>query len=439
MNALRPRLTRYIPYAPTVRQQAALCCYELELLYGGAAGGGKSDFLLMAALQFADCPDYSAVIFRRTFPQLAANDGLLALAQEWLSPTDAQGAETQNGLPTRWDFPSGAVLRFSHMQTLADRYNHQGARYDFVGFDELTQFLEAMYRYLFSRVRRGAGSPIPPRVRGASNPGGDGHDWVAARFDIPKRRLVNLFRSIPGRLFLPARLDDNPHLDRETYERSLDELDPVTRAQLLEGDWGVRNLGGMIRREWFEIVETAPDRAQRVRYWDRAATVAKPGTDPDWTVGTRYAKAADGTLYVEDVVRFRAGPADTRTRIGQVAALDGKAIPIVLEVEPGSSGKSEFDTTRRSLLEYTVLPDRPTGSKAVRAGPFASASQGGQVKLVRGAWIPDWLDEMDSFPLGSHDDQVDSVSGAHAHLVRSMSWASLNEDFEDDDLDEEAA
>lgn len=426
MSALVPRLTKYIPYPPTIRQQAALAVYDRELLYGGAAGGGKSDWLLMAALQFADCADYSAVIFRRTFAQLSANDGLLPLCQEWLAPTDAQGAESLNGYPTRWDFPSGAVLRFSHLQTLKDRFNHQGPRYDFCGFDELTQFLRLQYTYLFSRQRRADGSTIPLRMRAASNPGGEGHDWVQERFEIPKYPLRNLYTAPKsGRLFLPAKLDDNPHLDQEAYIRSLDELDPVTRAQLLQGDWSVRDLSGMIRREWFDVVETAPERAQRVRYWDRAATVPKEGQDPDWTVGTLYCKASDGTFYVEHVDRFRDGPAETRNRIRQRAQLDGTGIPVLLEIEPGSSGKSEFDTTRRTLPQFTVQPDRPTGKKAERAGPAASAAQGGQVKLVRGDWCSAWLDEMESFPIGAHDDQVDSWSGAHGYVNRGMGWGDL--------------
>ena len=114
--------------------------------------------------------------------------------------------------------------------------------------------------------------------------------------------------------------------------------------------------------------------------------------------------------------RFRDGPAQTRERIKQRAAIDGKRVPIHLELEPGSSGKSEFDTTRREMGGYTVLPDRPTGPKAVRAGPAASAAQGGHVKLVRGEWVSAWLDEMEAFPLGSHDDQVDGWSGAFKKL-----------------------
>lgn len=428
-SALIPRLTKYIPYPPTIRQQAALCMSDQrELLYGGAAGGGKSDWLLMEALQFADCPDYSAILFRRTFKQLADNDALLPLAMEWLSGTDAQGAETMNGYPTRWDFPSGAVLSFSHMQLLGDRFNHQGARYNFVGVDELTQFLLLMYTYLFSRLRRSRESKVPIRMRGATNPGGEGADWVQLRFGIPNDPIKNLHRGPNGRLFLPARLEDNPHLDREEYLKSLDELDPVTRAQLLAGDWSVRNLGGMIKREWFEIVEHAPDAsAQRLRYWDRAATKPKEGTDPDWTVGTLYSKVGD-TYYIEHVDRFRDDPTQSRDRIKQRTVLDGRRIPVHLEIEPGSSGKSEFETTRSELAGYSVHGDRPTGKKPVRAGPCASAAKAGKVKLVRGDWIPAWLDQVDQFPIGAHDDDVDSWSGAHKEISKTMSWSQLNAD-----------
>ena len=145
------------------------------------------------------------------------------------------------------------------------------------GFDELTQFTESQYRYLFSRLRRLQGVDVPVRMRSASNPGGRGHEWVKQRF---------ITEGIEhGRVFIPAALADNPFLDRESYVHSLDQLGVVLRAQLLEGDWSARNSGSMFRREWFKVVDAAPANCAWVRAWDMAATESTDTTDPDWSAG----------------------------------------------------------------------------------------------------------------------------------------------------------
>lgn len=202
-----------------------------EMLYGGAAGGGKTDALLMAALRYVHVPRYSAVIFRRTFPMLDAADGLIERSLHWLMPT---GAKWNSG-KHKWTFPSGATLTFAHLQYYKDVEDHQGAAYQFIGWDELTQFEERQYRYLFSRCRRPKNvdeklSTVPLRIRATSNPGGVGHDWV-------KKRFISKNLAPDQRIFVPAKVADNPSLDQEAYIENLMELDPVTRAQLLHGDW----------------------------------------------------------------------------------------------------------------------------------------------------------------------------------------------------------
>ena len=284
------------------------------------------------------------------------------------------------------------------------------------GFDEATQFSQTQYQYLHSRVRRKEGSEVPGRVRCASNPGGIGHEWVRQRFLIEG--------ATEGRPFIPARLEDNPHLDQVEYERALAQLDPVTRAQLRHGDWEVLAEGRMFRREWMHYVEPGevPPLARQVRYWDLAATEPKPGADPDWTAGARMGVSREGTYYLLDVRRVRQSPQGVEAFIRATAAEDGREVNIHMEQEPGSSGVAVIDHYRRTVLPgFAFYGQRATGDKQTRAAPLSAQLEGGNVVIVRGAWVSAFLDEVCSFPSGAHDDQVDAVSGAFEQLAHTVS------------------
>lgn len=224
----------YVPHDPTPKQKQFLDLTCLEALYGGAAGGGKSDALLMAALMYANTPGYAALLLRRTYTDLSLPGAIMDRSHQWLEGTSAHW----NGTDKRWSFPSGATLTFGYLDSERDRYRYQGAEFQFIGLDELTQFSERAYRYMISRLRRCAGVSVPLRVRGASNPGDIGHAWV-------KRRFID--GDTDGTVFIPASLDDNPHLDREAYTESLNRLDAHTRKQLLQGVWEMDS-GGLVYR-----------------------------------------------------------------------------------------------------------------------------------------------------------------------------------------------
>jgi len=357
----------------------------------------------MAALQFVSEPGYAAIIFRRTYADLSLPDAVMDRAHQWLAGTGAHWSDREK----TWQFPSGATLSFGYLEHENDRYRYQGAAFQFIGWDELTQQAESSYRYLFSRLRRLEGSLVPVRVRGATNPGGVGHEWVRQRF------------LTEGRPFIPSRLSDNPHLDQDEYVRSLAELDPYTRQQLLDGDWFALPPGSKFRREWFPIVDEAP-RGKLVRYWDLAATEPKEGKDPDWTAGALLTER-DGQYWILDITRTRTTPQGVESLIRQTAELDGRAVSIWMEQEPGSSGVNTIDHyARRVLKGFTFRGHRTTGSKEVRANPVSSAAQAGNIALVRAPWINAFLDEAVAFPGGAHDDQIDAVSGAFAQLAGRM-------------------
>lgn len=384
-------------------------------MYGGAAGGGKSEALLMAALQWADSPSYSALLLRRTYADLALPGALMDRALEWLSPHMAAGRLHWSNQNKTFTFPSGATVTFGYLETENDKYRYQGAEFQFVGFDELTQFTEGQYTYLFSRLRKKHGSAVPIRMRAASNPGGVGHAWVKKRFVMERH---------PDRVFIPARLDDNPAVNQDEYRQSLMRLDPFTRAQLLTGDWSDFS-GGMFNRGWFRLVdvnETPLPRLRRVRYWDLAATEPKPDTDPDWTVGVLMGIDDQKNFYVLDVRRMRGTPGDVRRLIQNTATQDGREVIIYMEQEPGSAGVAVIDDYTRALARFAFYPVRVSGNKIVRAQPFSSQSEAGNVSVLPGPWLGDWFDELDTFPFGAHDDQVDASSGAFEQLVILPDW-----------------
>lgn len=236
----------YIPHEPTVTQDAFLWYQGPEALYGGAAGGGKSDALLMAALQYVDVPGYAALLLRKTYTELTLENALLDRSMKWLSHTDA----SWNGELRRWKFPSGATLTFGFLQQMKDRARYQSAEFQYIGFDELTAFGESDYRFMFSRLRRLGTLNVPIRMRGATNPGGPGHKWVNDRFIKPAQAVMRGERQPdPDRIFVPAKLSDNPHIDQASYRQALHQLEPELAEQLLEGNWDVREPGAWVFRD----------------------------------------------------------------------------------------------------------------------------------------------------------------------------------------------
>lgn len=409
---LEPRLTKYIPHAPTPKQAAFLLLNQLEAMYGGSARGGKTDAVLMAALQYVDIPGYNALILRRTFAELSLPDAVMDRSLKWLSGTGAHwSAELK-----RWTFPSGATLTFGYLQTMGDIYRYQGPQFQFIAFDELTQFLEGQYTYLFSRLTSPAGWPYPIRMRSTTNPGGIGHEWVKQRFIVEGLSK--------GRIFIPASLYDNPHVDADQYVKSLNELDPVTRRQLLEGDWDASYAGGLFRRAWFtdHILDTAPRLSdlQLVRFWDLASTEPNPANpDPDWTVGTLVGRGKrDGHIYILDQRAARLTPKKIEALVQDTAAEDGKAVPIRMEEEGGSSGKAQIAHYGAMVLPgYDFKGVKHGADKLTRAKPFSAHAERGNVSLVRGPWIGDFLNEAELFPYGAHDDRIDSAVGGFEELT----------------------
>ena len=183
-------------------------------------------------------------------------------------------------------------------------------------------------------------------------------------------------------------------------------------------------LGSLFRREWFGA---PPDEypaavAERVRYWDKAATRAEAGRDPDWTAGALVARLG-GTpqrFVLENVVRLRDTPFRTEARQQEVARLDAELgdVRTVEEQEPGSSGVEAMHRRMEALAGHAFRADRKTGPKEERWNALSVQAEAGNVSMVEGGWNQAWLEEAEVAPDGAHDDQLDAVSGALAQLRR---------------------
>lgn len=432
-----------------------------EVLYGGAAGGGKSAVAIAGPLRWVHEPEFSALILRRETTQLV---DLLTKAQR-LYPR-LKNPPTFNGTSHTWTFPSGATIRFNHCKELNDAFDYQGQEFQYVCFDELTHFAESQYREIRTRIRS-TNPRLPRYTRATSNPGGVGHEWVLKRFgpwldpeyqiegrapriDVDGRPLppaepgeVLHFevddegreRWLSGRTdesqsrtFIPARLTDNPDLVRNDpkYVAKIRDNDPVRRAQLERGDWLVKPAAGLyFKRAWMPTVDGPPpaeDVVGRVRYWDRASTEG----GGDWTVGVRMSRTRQGLYFIEDVVRVQKAPGGVEETIRQTAERDDREAPgtvLALEQDPGQAGKFEAAYYQREFAGRVIRIVPKRADKITAAGPFSAqaAPPGGtghgNVRVCRGAWNGAFYAELESFPDGDKDDQVDAGSGAFSQLA----------------------
>ena len=250
-----PRLP--IVWRPQPRQAEFLRRGEGEALYGGAAGGGKSDALVIEALRQVHIPHYRGLILRKTYPQLTD------LVDKSMNYYQRAFPEAQyNASAHMWVFPSGAKIYFGSMQYTKDRTNYQGKAYDFIGFDELTHFEWEEYSYMLSRNRpSGPGTRV--YIRATTNPGGVGHSWVRERFITPappgtpilEEQTVQLpdgstKKYTRSRVFIPSTVFDNPALlaNDPEYLARLASLPEAEKQALLYGSWD--SFSGQVFTEW---------------------------------------------------------------------------------------------------------------------------------------------------------------------------------------------
>lgn len=393
----RRAVRNFCPHEPYPKQREFLALDCREALYGGAAGGGKSDALLMAAAQYVHVPGYRALIIRRTYADLAKDDAIMTRAKEWWIPQGIAWSEKDK----RFTFPSGASIAFGYMDSESDKYTYQGGAWQFVGFDELTQFPEAWYTYLFTRQRKAALLDVPVRMRAASNPGGIGHDWVYRRFVNKKTARAP---------FIPALAADNPSLDLADYRESMALVDPTLRRQLEDGVW-IRDGAGLVYAHFDEarnLIEEAPPLETWMLGLDFGVNDANALTVLGW-------REHDPNVYVLESYRKK-GLVDAVA--DEVEALQ-KRYPIALIVgDTGGMGKlfAEELVQRRGLAIQPAEKSNKLGFISLMNSDLAL----GRIKIVaRGCadLLAEWVE------LPWHTSRLKEAEGFDNHASDSCLYA----------------
>ena len=241
----------------------------------------------------------------------------------------------------------------------------------------------------------------------------------------PKRAFVN------GIGFRDPRQQDGELLDPVRFPQDvLDKLKNDLGPHAYAGQYQQRpsnREGGMFKRHWFKIVDAVPAEAKRaVRRWDLAASLPKPGSDPDWTAGVKM--LTDGRrYYISDVAHFRESALAVRAAIRNHACMDGAACKIVVPQDPGQAGKDQAESIIAENVGFNIRAVRETGDKGTRAEPLAAQMEAGNVYLLRAAWNEKFIDELCSFPIG-HDDMLDASAGALNELAGTPAPLNITAD-----------
>jgi len=390
-----------------------LAASETDVLYGGAAGGGKSYAMLVDPLRFAHRAAHRALILRRSMPELRE---LIDKSRE-LYPKAFPGCKYKE-VEKLWNFPSGAKIEFGFLERDADVYRYQGQAYSWIGFDEIThQATEFSWNYLASRLRT-TDPEIIPYMRCTANPGGVGAHWVKKRYIDPSPPYES-FKGADGltRKFIPARLDDNPYLANDgRYEQMLKALPPTQRRQLLEGDWEVaegaaftefdRNLHVI---EPFEIP----------MHWERIKGIDYGYASESACVWGAVDKD-DGTLIIyRELYRKGLLGTDLAHIISEMELNDPMSVPGVLDTacwnRTGQTGPTVGETLVKAGHKLRRADKNRVAGK-IQIHEYLKTQQSGRPKIQIFNTCPNLIRELQSIPLDkSNPEDVDTHAPDHAY------------------------
>ena len=431
------------------------------VIYGGAAGGGKTYGMLLDALHYTRVRGFGAVFFRKNHNQIFSEGGL------WDTSLDLYTG-LPNAVPVlgrcQWKFldPRGRTISrvsFKHIERDMDLGKWQGSQICGLYFDELTHFSEKTFFYMFSRNRSLCG--VRPYTRASCNP--DPDSWVAkfiewwidpkTGYAIPERSGVirwfirieevihwadtreelwerfNLTtkteRDKPKSVtFIAASVYDNKLLLEKDpgYLANLEAMALVERERLLHGNWKIKAAAGLFfkRTQLGKRLDTVPtDVVRWVRCWDLAASEKTQKGDPAYTAGVLMGKRSNGRYIIADVVNRQMAASDVRKTILMTAQMDRDKygdVRIRLPQDPGQAGKEQAESYIKFLSGFNVTTELESGSKATRAEPMAAQWQAGNFDILTGEWNEPYLLQLENFPDGKFKDMVDASANAFLEI-----------------------
>ena len=403
-----------IIFAPNEGPQTEfLAAAETDVLYGGAAGGGKSYAMLVDPLRYAHRAAHRALIIRRSMPELRE---LIDKSRE-LYPKAFPGCKYRE-VEKLWNFPSGAKIEFGFLERDADVYRYQGQAYSWIGFDEITHLpTEFSWNYLASRLRT-TDSEITPYMRCTANPGGVGAHWVKNRYIMPSGPDTSFIgKDGLTRKFIPARLEDNPFLAKDgRYEKMLKALPPTQRKQLLEGNWDV-NEGAAFTE--FSLEEHVIPPFQIPIHWDRVKGVDYGYASESACIWASM-DPSDGTLIVyRELYRKGLTGEDLGRKITEMELEDPFSVQGVLDTaawaRTGTTGPTVGETLVRQGHKLRRADKNRIQGK-IQIHEYLRLQPSGRPRLQIFSSCPSLIRELQSIPLDkTNPEDVNTHAPDHAY------------------------
>ena len=413
-KSVQEEATENVIFAPNDGPQTEfLAAGETDVLYGGAAGGGKSYAMLVDPLRYAHRAAHRALIIRRSMPELRE---LIDKSRE-LYPKAFPGCKYRE-VEKLWNFPSGAKIEFGFLERDADVYRYQGQAYSWIGFDEITHLpTEFSWNYLASRLRT-TDSEITPYMRCTANPGGVGAHWVKKRYidpEIPDSSFIGADGLT--RKFIPARLEDNPYLAEDgRYEQMLKALPPTQRKQLLEGNWDV-NEGAAFTE--FNLDEHVIPPFEIPISWDRVKGIDYGYASESACIWATI-DPSDGTLIVyRELYQKGLTGEDLGRRITEMELQDPFSVPGVLDNAAWNRTGTTGPTVGETLVKQGHKLRRADKNRIqgkIQIHEYLRLQHTGRPKLQIFSNCPNLARELQSIPLDkSNPEDVDTKAQDHAY------------------------